>query len=222
VQLAEAAAVSVGVLRDLEQDRTARPRRAALQRLCTALGLGPVPAGSVTRSGTGLVTGTEIAVASDAVRLSVLGPLGASRGGAPVQLGGPRQRAVLGLLALHPNEVLHRDTIIEVLWRDDPPPSAVKMVQAYIGHLRRQLDPGRQPQDRDGVLISAGTHYRLQADGTRLDLIAFRQLAHRGHAARRSGDAAPACARYAEALNLWQGDPLTDLDLLAGHRRGLA
>ena len=130
VQLAEAAAVSVGVLRDLEQDRTARPRRAALQRLCTALGLGPVPAGSVTRSGTGLVTGTEIAVASDAVRLSVLGPLGASRGGAPVQLGGPRQRAVLGLLALHPNEVLHRDTIIEVLWRDDPPPSAVKMVQA--------------------------------------------------------------------------------------------
>jgi DNA-binding SARP family transcriptional activator len=124
---------------------------------------------------------------------------------------------VLGLLALHPNEVLHRDTIIEVLWRGDPPPSAVKMVQAHIGQLRRQLDPGRQPQDRDGMLISAGTHYRLQADGTQLDLIAFWQLAHRGHEVRRSGDAATACALYAEALSLWHGDPLADLDLLAGH-----
>lgn len=205
VQLAEAAAVSVGVLRDLEQDRTARPRRATLRRLCTALGLGPIPAGP------------DIDAASGAVRLSVLGPLRASRGGTPLQLGGARQRAVLGLLALHPNEVLHRDTIIEVLWRDDPPPSAVKMVQAHIGHLRRELDPGRQPQDRDGVLVSAGTHYRLRADGTRLDLIAFGQLAERGHAAHRSGDAATACALYAEALSLWQGDPLADLDLLAGH-----
>ena len=208
VQLAEAAAVSVGVLRDLEQDRTARPRRAALQRLCTALGLGPTPAGPGTGYGN---------PASDAVRLRVLGPLGASRGGAPVQLGGARQRAVLGLLALHPNAVMHRETIIEALWRGDPPPSAVKMVQAHIGHLRRQLDPGREPRDRDGVLISAGTHYGLRADGTQLDLIAFGQLADRGHAVRRSGDAASACALYAQALSLWQGDPLADLGLLAGH-----
>jgi DNA-binding SARP family transcriptional activator len=235
-QLAEVAAVSVGMLRDLEQDRTAWPRRAALQGLYTALGLGPAPAVPGTRPGTGpgtghggepghfpgsgprngraehVVTGTEAGV-----RLRVLGPLRASRGGVPVQLGGATQRAVLGLLALHPNAVLHRDTIIEALWPDDPPPSAVKMVQAHIGHLRRQLDPGRQPRDRDGVLISAGTHYRLRADATQLDLIAFGQLADRGHAVRQSGDAAMACALYAEALSLWQGDPLADLDLLAGH-----
>jgi DNA-binding SARP family transcriptional activator/DNA-binding XRE family transcriptional regulator len=203
VQLAEAAAVSVGTLRDLEQERTARPRRAALRRLCTALGLSPDPAGPGAAAG--------------AVRLSVLGPLEVSRGGAPVPLTGARQRAVLGMLALHPNAVLHRDVLIEALWQGDPPSSAVKMVQAHIGQLRRQLDPGRPPRDPDGVLISAGTHYRLRADGTRLDLIAFERLADRGQVARRAGDAAKACALYAEALSLWRGDPLADLDLLAGH-----
>jgi DNA-binding SARP family transcriptional activator/transcriptional regulator with XRE-family HTH domain len=228
VQLAEAAAVSVGMLRDLEQDRTARPRRAALQELYTALGLGPAPAGPGTgygaepghTPGSGPRDGRAEQVVTGAgagVRLCILGPLWASRGGLPVQLGGARQRAVLGLLALHPNAVLHRDTIIEALWRDDSPPSAVKMVQAHIGRLRRQLDPGRQPQDRDGVLLSAGTYYRLQADATQLDLIAFGQLADRGRAVRQAGDAATACALYAEALSLWQGDPLADLDLLAGH-----
>jgi DNA-binding SARP family transcriptional activator len=220
VQLAEAAAVSVGMLRDLEQDRTVRPRRAALEGIYAVLGLDPA-AGPAADADAGVPAGT--------LRLRVLGALGVSRGGLPVQLGGARQRAVLGLLALHPNTVLHRDTIIESLWPDDPPSSAAKMLQAHIGQLRRQLDPGRRPRDRDGVLVSAGRQYWLQADGTQLDLIAFDQLAARGHAVRRSGDLALACALYAASLNLWQGDPLADLDLLAGHhalfglrRRGAA
>jgi transcriptional regulator with XRE-family HTH domain len=222
-QLAEAAAVSVAVVRDLEQDRTARPREASLLRLCTVLDLSsglpgdtagpagdrprPAPNGTARRAGR---PGRE------AVRLSVLGPLGAWHGAEPVQLGGPRQRAVLALLTLQPNAVLHRDAIIEALWPADPPASAVKMVQAYVGHLRRQLDPGRAPRDRDGVLVSAGTHYRLRAGADQLDLIAFGQLADRARAAR-AGDAAAACELFAAALGLWHGEPLADLDLLAGH-----
>jgi DNA-binding SARP family transcriptional activator len=151
------------------------------------------------------------------VRLQVLGPLAAWRGGVPIELGTLRQRAVLGLLALHPNAALHRDTIIEALWEGDPPASSVKMVQAYVGHLRRQLDPGRPPRDNDGFLVSAGTRYRLQADADRLDLIAFGQLAERAQAARSSGDAVSACAAYAEALGLWQDEPLADLGLLSAH-----
>lgn len=224
VQLAEAATVSVGMLRDLEQGRTAYPRRAALQGLYAAMGLSPAPGGPGPGYGGAPGptawngrSGHVVTSAETGVRLRVLGPVTASRGGVPVQLGGVRRRAVLGLLALYPNEVLHRNTIIEALWRGDPPPSAVKMVQSHIGYLRRQLDPGHQPQDRDGVLVSAGTHYRLQADATQLDLIAFVRIADRGHAMRQAGDAAAACALYAEALSLWQGDPLADVDLLAEH-----
>src|SRR5262252_5338390 len=66
-QLAEAARVSVGALRDLEQDRTTRPRREFVRRLDGLLGLRPDqpdgqrPAGGPARDG--------------AVRLRVLGPL---------------------------------------------------------------------------------------------------------------------------------------------------
>jgi len=208
-QLAEAAGVSVGALRDLEQDRTTRPRREFVRRLDGLLGLRPDqpdgqrPAGGPARDG--------------AVRLRVLGPLAASRGGLPVELGAARQRAVVGLLALRPNVALHRETIIEALWGEDMPAAAVKMVQTYVGRLRRQLDPGRPPADRDGMLVSSGTRYVLRADARQLDLIAFGRLADRAREAGRGGDGAAACDLYAEALGLWLGEPLADLDLLSVH-----
>lgn len=208
-QLAEAAAVSVGALRDLEQDRTTRPRHSSLKRLGAVLGvsagLPPDRSEADTKAGNG------------AVRLCVLGPLGAWRGDTPVELGAARQRATLGLLALQPNAVLHRDKIIEALWDGLAPDSAVKMVQACVGHIRRRLDPGRAPRDREGLLVSAGTGYRLRVDAGQLDLIAFGQLADRAQAARRSGDLGRACEAYAAALSLWQGEPLADVDLLSGH-----
>jgi hypothetical protein len=112
---------------------------------------------------------------------------------------------------------VHRGAIVEALWDGHPPDSAVKMVQAYVGRLRRQLDPGRPPQDRDGVLISAGTRYRLHAGVAQLDLISFEQLVGHAQAERRRGDLAAACEGYAQALSLWRGEPLADLDLLSAH-----
>jgi DNA-binding SARP family transcriptional activator/Tfp pilus assembly protein PilF len=124
---------------------------------------------------------------------------------------------VLGLLAVRPGVALHRDAIVEALWDGDPPDSAIKMVQGYVGRLRRQLDPGRSPGDRDGVLVSAGTRYQLHAGAAQFDVIAFHQVTGRAQAARRRGDAAAACEMYAQALSLWRGMPLADLDLLSGH-----
>jgi DNA-binding SARP family transcriptional activator/DNA-binding XRE family transcriptional regulator len=217
-QLATAAGVSVGALRDLEQDRTSRPRRDTVWRLRAALGLNPDQPGDRDPGvGTGDAQASAAGSGDGAVRVCVLGPLEAWRGGVSVELGPARQRAVLGLLAVRPNVMLHRAAIVGALWDGNPPGSAVKMVQAYVGRLRRQLDPGRSPQDRDGVLVSAGTRYRLHAGAAQLDLIGFGQLADRAQAARRRGDFAAACERYAQALSLWRGEPLADLDLLSAH-----
>lgn len=53
------------------------------------------------------------------MRLRVLGPLEARAGGQRVGLGPPRQRAVLGLLAVSPAELVSRETIIDALWGED-------------------------------------------------------------------------------------------------------
>ena len=151
------------------------------------------------------------------MRVCVLGPLEAWRGDVSVELGPARQRAVLGLLAVRPDVMVHRAAIVAALWDGNPPDSAVKMVQAYVGGLRQQLDPGRSPQDRDGVLISAGTRYQLHAGKAQLRSLGFEQLACRAQAARRRGDFAAACEGYAQALGLWRGEPLADLDLLSAH-----
>ena len=54
-------------------------------------------------------------------------------------LGGDRQRAVLGHLLLHRNEVVASERLIDELWGERPPPTAGKILQNYVSQLRRAL-----------------------------------------------------------------------------------
>jgi DNA-binding SARP family transcriptional activator len=155
------------------------------------------------------------------VHLRVLGPLEAGpAGGPPAQLGPPRQRAVLGLLALAAGTLVHRDDIIDELWPDGPPATAVGLVQAYVSRLRRVLVPDGPARARRALIVSAGASYRLQAEPGELDLIRFRQAAERG-AAAAGRDPAAACDSYETAVRLWRGWPLADVGLLRDSPRVL-
>ncbi|HEX6937534.1 MAG TPA: regulator, partial [Actinomycetes bacterium] len=72
------------------------------------------------------------AVTASGLRLGVLGQMTALRDGRPVDLGGPRQRAVLGLLVLARGDVVPADRLIDALWGDQTPPSATSALQAYV------------------------------------------------------------------------------------------
>ena len=65
-------------------------------------------------------------------------------------MGGPHRQAVLGLLALQPNVVVHRESIIDALWGERPPATAVTMVHSYVSQLRKLL-----PGGRDGERVDA-------------------------------------------------------------------
>src|SRR5215469_1643474 len=230
-QLATAAGVSVGVVRDLEQGRTGQPRRRSVERISAALRVGldpdgppPGPPGgpdSEAAEDQGATAPPAAAGGGDEaagrLRLRVLGSLTAWRDGTAVVLGPARQRAVLGLLAAQPNSLVRREAICEALWEGDPPATAVSMIQSYVSRLRRLLDPARSPGGADSLLVAAGSGYRLQVTGEELDLIAFGQLCARARAAARAGQPAAACALYEQALELWQGEPLADIDELRGH-----
>jgi DNA-binding SARP family transcriptional activator/DNA-binding XRE family transcriptional regulator len=204
-ELARRAGLSLGSIRDLEQGRTRRPLPGSLAALATALGLNPPQAGELVR-----------AAASRGLWLQVLGPLAAWRDGAVVPLGGPAQRAVLGLLALSPDSPVHRSTIIDVLWRDSPPANAVNLVQAHVSRLRKLL-ASDEPAADSQHLSSAGGTYRLRAGPGQLDLMRHGQLIADARAAHASEDHDGACSLYQQALGLWQGEPLADVDLLRGH-----
>jgi DNA-binding SARP family transcriptional activator len=216
-ELADLARVSVGTVRDLEQGRTHRPCRDSVARLAIVLGLDAARLQALARSmpqpaGHG---GGRPRVAS--LQLKVLGPVEAWRGGGQIGLGESRQRAVLGLLALNPDVAVHRETLIDAVWGEDPPETAAQLVQAYVSRLRRTLDPEHSPRDTRGLLVSAGTSYRLQVGADQLDLLAFGQLADRARAAAAAGEPDAACDAYELALGLWRGEPVADVEMLGGH-----
>jgi tetratricopeptide (TPR) repeat protein/DNA-binding XRE family transcriptional regulator len=224
-QLAALAGMSVAAVRDLEQGRTHRPRPGSAGRLARALGLDAVQAQTLVLAAQAPAgapaghTGRRVphpARPADGVWVQVLGPLAVWRHGVAVELGGPKQRAVLGLLALQPGRPVHRGTIIDALWDVDPPASAINLVQAYVSRLRRLLDPGRA-HGGGGLLATVGGGYRLAVTDDQLDLLRFRQLVGWARTARDTGEFATAWALYQQALGLWQGQPLAEVELLGGH-----
>ena len=67
----------------------------------------------------------------------VLGPLEVRLDDAEVRVGGPRQRALLGLLLCHANRVMSRDQLIEELFGDQPPAAADRMLRVQVSRLRK-------------------------------------------------------------------------------------
>ena len=210
-ELARRAGVSLGTIRDLEQGRRARPRPGSVARLSAALGLDAALAER-------LASAAEAATPGGGLWVQVLGPVLAWRGGQPLDLGSARQRAVLALLALQRNNPVLREAIVDAVWPEGPPATAVNMVQAYVGRLRRAIQAGeavRSGRER-GVVTWSGESYRLRLTADELDLLAFDDLAARA-AAAAPADPAAACSLYEQALALWHGDPAADTGVLRAH-----
>ena len=147
--------------------------------------------------------------------IGVLGPTLIVRGGTEIRALAAAQRAVLGLLALNHGSPVYRDSIIDLLWGQEPPPTATGMVQTYVSRLRSVLDP--VGASRAHLPASDGVGYRLQATADELDLLEFRSTVDGARQARAAGDMNRACRAYERALELWRGEPLADVDLLRGH-----
>ena len=133
------------------------------------------------------------------VEYLVLGPLVAVVDGRPVDLGGARQRAVLAVLLLHRNSVVSADRMIDLVWGEDPPPTAQTALQGHISRLRRLLGAGAIGTQAPG--------YVLRVAPGDLDADRFARLV-----AQASG-APPrvAARRLREALDLVRGPVFADL-----------
>src|SRR5258708_16593839 len=109
------------------------------------------------------------------VRFRVLGPLEVVGPGGVVALGGPRQRALLAVLLLAGGRPVARDRLIDELWGDRPPATAVNTLQVHVAGLRRLLGEG---------IRTVGSGYALDAEPAQVDATDFDALLD---AARQSG-----------------------------------
>jgi DNA-binding SARP family transcriptional activator/DNA-binding beta-propeller fold protein YncE len=117
---------------------------------------------------------------------------------------------VLALLLLHANEVVSTDRLIDELWGESPPESAANMLQGYVSHLRKTLEPGRGRGEHE-VLVSRTPGYMLQIGADSLDAERFERLAGEGTRLLANGDAEAAAERLRAGLALWRGPALDDL-----------
>ena len=132
------------------------------------------------------------------MEFGLLGPLEVRGGDGPLRLPARKQRALLALLLLHANRVVARERLIDLLWGEAPPESAVKALQVYVSQLRKLLPAG--------ILVTRAPGYLLEVEPKAVDLLRFERLV----AEARAADPARASSLLAEALGLWRGPPLAE------------
>ncbi len=129
------------------------------------------------------------------------------------ELGGPRQRAVLVALALHPGTILTTERLIDLVWGGDPPSKPPITIRSYVSNLRRALATGRSAAGlepgRTDALVTRNAGYLLDVDSDAIDAHRFRRLANEARRAFDDGDLSAALARAEEAVALWRVDVLS-------------
>ena len=133
----------------------------------------------------------------------ILGPLEIVDGDTMIRPQAAKQRALLGVLLLHPNEVVSSERLIDELWGERPPTTAAKTLQTYVSQLRRLL--GRE------VIATRPPGYLLRVQEHAVDSVRFRRLTAKARHLVAGGNHEQAHALYVEALALLRGSALADV-----------
>lgn len=137
----------------------------------------------------------------------ILGPLEAVHAGVPVPLGGSRERAVLALLLLAPNQVVSAERLAADLWHGDAPEQALRALRVFVSRLRKSL----RESGGDPVVVTRPPGYMVGVEAGDLDSVRFEALVStaRQEAGRGAHDRAGTTLRT--ALGLWRGPALADV-----------
>jgi DNA-binding SARP family transcriptional activator len=138
------------------------------------------------------------------IEIHLLGPIRLTIDGQDVQLGGPRQQALLALLALRPGRPWTPDELIEELWTGEPTSGAETTLRSYVSRLRRALGEAASIERGNGGYI-------LHVTPAAVDAIAFEAAVRSAGEAMARGATRIARQQLGAALATWQGTPFGDL-----------
>ncbi len=132
------------------------------------------------------------------VEFAILGPLEARTGGEQIAMGGPKQQALLAMLLLEAGRVVSIDRLVEALWADGPPATAVASLQNFVAQLRKALGPE--------VIETRPPGYVLRLEPEQFDAARVRSLVDEA----RASEPARRVELLGQALGLWRGEPLAE------------
>ncbi|GAB3908059.1 hypothetical protein GCM10029964_107220 [Kibdelosporangium lantanae] len=146
----------------------------------------------------------------DDVTVLLLGPVEIHGPAGPADLRGAGHRTLVARLAARPGQPVPAQALIEALWDDDNPATALKTMHSHLARLRKDLRAG----GFDGLITTRESGYVLNVRPELVDAVRFESLAHRGQSELDAADPAAAVRTLGAADRLWRGEPMT------GCRRG--
>ena len=141
----------------------------------------------------------------NAVHAQILGPLRLWRDGAELNTGPRQQTYLLGLLLAREGRPTSTDELVDLIWGDEAPSSALKTLHKYVGALRRLLEPTLPAREVGSYLFRRGNGYLLTAGPNELDLLGFRKSLAAANIELSEHRNEMALDRYVEALSFWTG-----------------
>ncbi|MFC5754543.1 AfsR/SARP family transcriptional regulator [Actinomadura rugatobispora] len=144
--------------------------------------------------------------------IKLLGAVELRAGGVSQELGSPKERCLLAILAVECGSVVSADTLAGRIWGERRPAQARTTLTSYVTRLRSRFR-GRTGAEPGGPSPVESGHggYRLTLHPESVDLHRFRGLRRQARAISESGDDEHAVALLAEAEELWGGEPLAGL-----------
>jgi DNA-binding SARP family transcriptional activator/WD40 repeat protein len=133
--------------------------------------------------------------------IAVLGPLQVDGSTSGLS---PRDRVVLSALVARAGEPITTEALANALWGEELPPTWAKVLQGCVVRLRKQLG--------SAAIMSAAHGYRLALTEEELDHRVFERRLAQAREALGGGDPARSSYLAQEALQLWRGPALPDLE----------
>jgi DNA-binding SARP family transcriptional activator len=149
-------------------------------------------------------TGARTAMRSSEIEICVLGPVGVSRAGHEVALGGSKPRTVLAALLLARGWAVPDGHLNEMLWGWNPPATMSAQIYTYVSRLRKRLAP-------EIDIARQGAGYLLRLGSAELDFDQFERLTRLGEEHLARGEFEKASGFFQAGLQEWSGPALANV-----------
>lgn len=144
------------------------------------------------------------------IRINLLGAVEVFDNGRDVTPSAPKIRRVLAMLTLRCKKIVPAELIVEELWGENPPKSAMTTLQTYIYQLRRSVFVPN-PVDHPPLLLTKSPGYQLNLPPEDIDVWRFRRQLETARELMTAGQNTAALVLLKDTLSLWRGKALADV-----------